>query len=72
MHEYADDITVLRLRHPQLADELASFHTLENVLAWMHACGLPLGSLDLVFQDEYSHDVLIPLDEGRCLVFGIT
>lgn len=72
MHEYAADIAALRRTDPTLAKDLAGFHTLENVLAWMHAQGLPLGSLDVVFQDEYSHDVLIPLKDGRCLVFGIT
>ena len=71
--EYSDYIRALGEQERDLARELASFHTLENVLAWMRTRDLPLDELDVVFQDEYSHDVLIPLRaDGRYLVFGIT
>jgi hypothetical protein len=38
----------------------------------MHARGLPLDSIDVVFQDEYNHDLMFPLTDGRWLVFGTT
>jgi hypothetical protein len=73
MQDYADDIATLRSSQPGLAEELAGFNTLENVLNWMRDKGLSLAALDVIFQDEYSHDVLIPLnDEHGWLVFGIT
>ena len=57
----------------ELAAEIRSFNTLENVLAWMKQRGLPLGSLDVIAQDEFSLDVLLPLDAaGRHLVFEAT
>jgi hypothetical protein len=39
----------------------------------MHCRPVPLAQLDLVTQDEFSHDLLIPLgrDQGW-LVFGMT
>jgi hypothetical protein len=71
--EYTADIATLGQDDATLATELAGFHTLENVLNWMKGRGLSLATLDLVTQDEFTHDVLIPLDDrGRWLVFGIT
>jgi hypothetical protein len=71
--EYQDYVERLRADEPELAGELAPFHTLESVLPWMDSRGLPLASVDVVFQDEYSHDFLIPLEAGgKYLVFGIT
>jgi hypothetical protein len=72
MQEYAASVQTLRATVPALAAELAGFHTLENVLRWMEKKGLSLAGLDIVFQDEYHHDALIPLANGRWLVFGIT
>jgi hypothetical protein len=71
--EYAASLKTLKMGHPALAEEVAPFNTLENVLAWMSQRGLPLGSLEIVAQDEFSHDVLIPLEpKGPWLVFGST
>jgi cobalamin biosynthesis Mg chelatase CobN len=71
--EYADYVATLKELDPGLAQELEGFHSLENILGWMKGRGLPLDTLDLVTQDEYSHDVLIPLGPGRrFLVLGIT
>ncbi len=71
--EYQDYVSRLEAQSPDLAGEVAPFHTLENVLEWMKRQGIALGSIDVVNQDEYSHDVLIPLDAaGRHLVFGCT
>lgn len=73
MQDYTEGIVALRSSQADLAEDLAGFHTLENVLHWMKEKELPLASLDVIFQDEYSHDVLIPLgDERGWLVFGIT
>jgi hypothetical protein len=71
--EYQDSINRLKAQSPDLARELAPFHTLENVLEWMKRRGISLATIDLVNQDEYCHDVIIPLDSaGRHLVFGCT
>ena len=73
MAEYADSVAVLRRDYPQLADEIANFGTLESVLRWMERRGIALDMIDIVFQDEFSHDFFIPLDgDGKYLAFGIT
>jgi hypothetical protein len=73
MRDYDDYVLALRATAPDLAAAVMDFHTLKNVLAWMRDRNLSLGSLDVIFQDEYSHDVLIPLAEDpRWLIFGIT
>jgi hypothetical protein len=71
MPDYADDIARLRASRPDLADRVAGFRTLEHVLDWLKAEGHPLGALDLVTQDEYCHDLLVPVGPDW-LVFGMT
>jgi hypothetical protein len=68
---YAESVADLRGHRPDLADRVAGFRTLEHVLDWLKADGLPLGSLDLVMQDEYSHDLLVPVGPDW-LAFGMT
>lgn len=71
--EYADHVALLAERHAGLAREIARFNTLENVLRWMQDRGFSLASLDVITQDEFSHDVFLPLRPGKgYLVFGIT
>ncbi len=71
--EYQDYIAALRTQRPDLAEALGRFYTLENVLGWMREQGIPLSAVEIVAQDEYSHDFLVPLgDEGNFLVFGCT
>jgi hypothetical protein len=33
--------------------------TLEDVLAWLHAHGPPCEILDVIAQDEFTHDVIV-------------
>ena len=68
---YAESLPAVRASRPDLADRIAGFRTLEHVLDWLKAEGYPLGSLDLVAQDEYSHDLLVPIGPDW-LAFGMT
>ena len=68
---YAQDVTDVRASRPDLADRIVGFRTLEHVLDWLKSEGHPLGSLDLVTQDEYCHDLLLPVGPDW-LVFGMT
>jgi hypothetical protein len=73
MDEYQHDVADLARQDPTLAAQVRGFNTLENVLAWMPQHGLHVSSLDVIPQDEFSLDLLLPLDAaGRHLVFGIT
>lgn len=72
MIEYCDYVARLRRTHAALADELANVHALEKLLDWLRARAVNLATLDMVTQDEYSHDLVIPLGTEQWLVFGMT
>lgn len=55
--------------HPSLA-ELRAFSSLHQLLQWAFARKLDVA--DVVVQDEYSHDVVLPLPGGRWLVADCT
>ncbi|MHB2018578.1 MAG: hypothetical protein ACYCW6_16650 [Candidatus Xenobia bacterium] len=46
-------------------DDLGS---LEDVMRWMNASGIPRRSMEMVPQDEFSHDVMVPLGGERRVV----
>jgi len=68
---YAEDIVVLRQTHAALAQSIGRFVTLEHILDWMKRDGHAFGSLDMVTQDEFCHDLLLPIGTDW-LVFGMT
>jgi hypothetical protein len=47
-----------------LSREFLALPNLERLLAWLPSRGLPLGGLEMVTQDEYSHDLLVPVPGG--------
>lgn len=70
---YPEHVNRLCHTEPELAAQVGRFHGLEQVLAWMRERGLDLGGIDVIAQDEFSHDLLVPLGAtGRSLVFGMT
>jgi hypothetical protein len=69
--ELNDHLRRLAESDPALAAELAPLRGLEGIFRWMESRGLPLGELELIAQDEFSHDVLVPLGAST-IVFGIT
>ena len=73
MLEYADHLERLRVTQPVLAAELSPIRTLERLLPWLQTRGQGLAALDLVTQDEFCHDLLVPLQRsGEWLSFGMT
>lgn len=71
--EYADYVEVLRAGSPELADEMASFRGVEDVLQWMQRRGLTRAAVDLIGMDEFSYDFLIQFEpNGRWIAFGVT
>jgi hypothetical protein len=71
--EYADYVTALHREWPELAEEVASFRSLEKVLQWMQQRRLTRAAVDLIGMDEFSYDFLIPLEPaGRWIAFGVT
>jgi hypothetical protein len=57
-----------------LAAELADVESLSDVLKWgRKQTGLhPAVIADVVVQDEFTHDAIVPWSGGRSLVFGST
>jgi hypothetical protein len=73
MTDYLESVERLRETHPELADELAPYRTLERLFPWLQGRGQDLAALDLVTQDEYCHDLLVPLGSSdEWLAFGMT
>ena len=70
--EYADYLRDLSLADPGLARVLAGCSSLEHVLAWAAGAGMSLEGLDVIAQDEFCHDLLLPLPGGRTLALGLT
>jgi len=55
-----------------LAATFGAFTTLGALLDWGRRADPPVSVETIVVQDEYSHDVLIPLPAGRYLVYEAT
>ena len=70
MFDDSEDLTNLRADHPTL-DEIAAFRTLEHILDWMKQKGHSFANLDMVTQDEFCHDLLMPIGSDWP-VFGMT
>jgi hypothetical protein len=64
LHDYAG------LQAPDAADlraRVADQRTLADVLRWAAALEPPVAIAEIVTQDEYTHDVVLPLAPGRPL-----
>lgn len=55
-----------------LADVVSRHGDLVDVFAWGRSQTPPLHPADVVKQDEFTHDVLVPWKGGRWLVYGTT
>ena len=51
---------------------ITEFRGLGGVMAWMTGQGMPLSSAEIVQQDEFTLDFVVPMSDGRAVVFGIT
>jgi hypothetical protein len=57
-------------RRVSLSEALAPLRTLGDVVSWGLAQGCDIA--EVVTQDEYTHDVVLPWREGLTLVFDTT
>jgi len=55
-----------------LAKDVAPLGTLADVVAFCAARTPRAAIADVVIQDEYTHDVVVTLGDGRALVFDAT
>jgi hypothetical protein len=52
--------------------QLQELRGLGGVMAWMSSNGIPLSSVEIVQQDEFSLDFIVPMADGSYTVFAIT
>lgn len=55
-----------------LKDQADDLRTLDQVFRWALRQEPPLKPVDVVIQDEYTHDVLFGASDGSFLVFDAT
>jgi hypothetical protein len=72
MTPYPDQLAALAAADPALGAEVGRLRNLEGILKWAPGFGVSLAGLDLVQQDEYSYDFLVPLPDARWLAFAVT
>ena len=71
-------IPFFNLAHLTIEEEVAlrhlidTHHGVDDVFAWGRAQDPPVHPADVVKQDEFTHDVLVPFPSGRWLVYGTT
>lgn len=53
------------------ATEVSELTSVEKILAWMQAREIPLTYMELIDQDEYSYDLLVPW-QSRWIAFSLT
>ena len=58
--------------HSALGKTVAKHRDLDDVFAWGRSQSPAVRPADVVKQDEFTHDVLVPLPNGRWLVYGTT
>ena len=56
----------------RLSAAVASHTTLEQALDWARRLDPPQGVLEVVTQDEYTHDVILAFERSFYLVYDIT
>jgi hypothetical protein len=70
--DYPEQLAELTAADPVLGEQVVGLRNLEAILKWAPAAGVDLAGADLVQQDEYCYDFLLPLADGRWIVFGVT
>jgi hypothetical protein len=68
---YANDIARLRQTVFALADEIADFRGVGQVVDWFSARGDGRPAIDMIAMDEFEYDFLVQTEIGW-LAFGVT
>ncbi|MFN8552507.1 MAG: hypothetical protein U0103_13615 [Candidatus Obscuribacterales bacterium] len=71
---YRDGIEVLRAAFPELASALSACTNLDRAIRYLSTNqAFLLSAMDVIAQDEFTHDVLIPFAQSeKYLVLGST
>ena len=55
-----------------LSNVVSKHQSLDQIFAWGRSQSPQVVPADVVKQDEFTHDVLVPLPDGNWLVYGTT
>lgn len=69
---YPEQLAALTATDADLSAQVATLPNLEAILKWALGAGVAFAGIDLVQQDEYSYDLLLPLPDSRWLAFGVS
>lgn len=72
MIPYPEQLAAVSAADPALGEQLARLPNLNAIMKWAETTGIPLAEMELIQQDEYSHDAMLPQPDDRWVVFGIT
>ena len=67
-----DIAAVGEIRRGELSAALSHVRTLGDVIEWARTQGPPVRIDEIVTQDEYTHDVLVPVAVSEWLAFDVT
>ena len=69
LHDYA---ALSPMEHRALSDALRAHRTLADVLTWARARTPPVSITEIITQDEYTHDVVLPRGPRQYLAYDTT
>ncbi len=58
--------------YEDLSRVVAEHRGLDDIFAWGRRQTPPIHPADVVKQDEFTHDVLVPFPRGRWVIYGTT
>jgi len=67
-----DFATLSPVEYSELAATVARHEGLDQIFAWGRSQLPPIHPAEVIKQDEFTHDVLVPLPGDRWLVYGTT
>lgn len=56
----------------ELAHMVAEHRGLDDIFEWGRRQSPPIHPAEVIKQDEFTHDVLVPFPKGRWVVYGTT
>ena len=68
----SDNARLSRSEREAIANAVAQHRGLDDIFEWGRKQSPPIVPADVVKQDEFTHDVLVPFPGGRWLVYGTT
>jgi hypothetical protein len=71
-HTLVDYANLAPVEKETLAQTVAMHRGLDDIFAWGRTQSPPVHPSDVIKQDEFSHDVLVRLNNGLWLAYGTT